>query len=534
MHQRILLLVALALCASGAATAQQPAPAGEAVVLTIDDALEIALERNYVVRDAALEVLNAQAQVREAWGQLMPQVDATGSYTRNVVAPNPFAGSDAGGLFEGLSVLDWLAYNEGARTDGDPGTEPISLDEFRRRQSAGFEQAGLSMSASDNPFAVPNQFVSQISITQTLYSGAAFAAVRGARSLREINEAALTQQQHRVVHQTREQFYAALLAQQQAEIARASASRAEATLRETARLVAAGTMPLFERLSAEVEVTNLQTQFVQAENAAAIAASNLLFALGLPVGTPVRLQGALGMPDDQLFHTIAAEDALLSALDRRPEVQQARLAVDLQEVNRDITRAGSRPVVSAFANLGLQGNVPDNRTVIRQGTTPGDPFSVSAEERSFFDSNYWNPSVAVGARVTWNLFDGFQTRYRVQQNTIAIEQARVQLEQASQLVLLEVEQAIRNITSARQRIVAQAENVDRAETAFEFASTRLATGVATQVDVRLASGQLDQARLGYLQAVYDYLVARSDLQRATGLILPDPAPATTTLLTTAD
>ena len=535
MHYLLLSVFLFPLLATSFAQAQSTGVSErDAVVLTLENAVEIALERNYLVRSAALDVAAANAQVREAYGQVMPTVDATSSYTRNVVSPNPFAGSDAGGLFATLSLLDWLAFNETARTDGDPGTSPISLDEFRRRQSEGFADAGLSLSASENPFAVPNQFLGQISITQTLYNGSVFAAIRGARGLREINQAALTQQQHQIVHQTRQLYYSALLAQEQAEVSRASVSRATETAVEMSRLVAAGTLPVLDRLSAEVELTNLETQLLQAENQASMAGTNLLFALGIPVDQPVVLRGNLDLPEDVIFQTVSVNDALAIARERRPEVQQARLAVQLQEVNRDITRAGFRPIVSAFANIGLQGNVPDDRTVIRQGGASGDPFSVTAEERGFFSSSFWNPSVAVGGRVTWNLFNGFQTNYQVQRNTIAVQQAGIEVERAEQMVALEVDQAVRSLQSARQRILAQSQNVERARTAYMFASTRLTSGVAGQVDVRLASGQLDQAQLGFLQAVFDYLLARSDLQRAVGIVLPEPPPGTPVLFTSID
>jgi outer membrane protein len=103
-----------------------------------------------------------------------------------------------------------------------------------------------------------------------------------------------------------------------------------------------------------------------------------------------------------------------------------------------------------------------------------------------------------------------------------VQQAEIALEQAVQAAALDVERALRNLASARQRIQGQEQTVRTAQTAYEFASERLSMGVATQIDVRLASTQLDQAQLAYLQAIYDYLVARSDLQRAVGVVLPEP------------
>ena len=533
-------LLVLALLVAAPAAAQTPGldptggdaaflagPAAERAVLSLslEEAIQIALERNYTVRTAALDVANARAQVREAWGQVMPSVDASASYTRNVVTANPFAGSDAGGLFGALGAVDWLAFNETARTDEDPATQPISLEEFRRRQAEGYQAAGIALGGNDNPFGVPNQFQNTLSISQTLYSGSAFAAIRGAQSLRDINQAALTQQQHEAIDRTRRLYYGALLAQEQARVVRARVARTEATLDETTRRVAQGVLPKFERLTAEVEVANNQTQLIEATNAAELAQNDLLFTLGLPVDLPVVLQGSLDLPADLFLATVSFDDAVAAALEQRPDLEQARLAIDLQQVQRNITRAQYYPDVSAFANLNYTGTVPDDRSTVIQGTDPDDPFAVAASRNDFFSDAYWNPSVAVGVRLNWNLFNGFQTRYRVQQNTIAVRQAEVQLEQTVQAAVLEVERSLRNLASARQRISGQQQTVQTAEVAYDFALDRLRVGMATQVDVRLASGQLDQAQLSYLQAVRDYLVARSDLQRAVGVVLPEPIGA---------
>ena len=502
-----------------------------ALSLSLEEAIQIALERGYGVRDAALGVADAQAQIREAWGQVFPSVDASASYTRNVVTANPFAGSDAGGLFGALGAVDWLAYNEAARTDDDPTTQPISLEEFRRRQAEGYEEAGITLGGDDNPFGVPNQFQNTLSISQTLYNGAAFAAIKGAQSLRDINQAALTQQQQETIDQVRQLYYGALLAREQVRVVEASVERTRATLSETARRVSQGVLPKFERLTAEVEVANQQTQLIEAANAAALAENNLLFALGLPVDEPVALRGSLDLPDDLFLDNVALGDAVATALERRPDLEQARLAIDLQEVQRNITRAEYFPNVSAFANLNYTGTVPDDRSTVIQGADPDDPFAVTRTDRGFFSGDYWNPSVAVGVRLSWNLFNGFQTRYRVQQNTIAIQRAEVQLEQAVQAAVLDVERAIRNLASARQRIAGQQRTAETAQVAYEFAADRLRAGVATQIDVRLASTQLDQAQLAYLQAAFDYLVARSDLQRAVGVVLPEPIGDTAITLT---
>jgi len=511
--------------------APAPAVTEAPLALTVDEAVQIALARNYAVQLAELDVANANAQIREQWGRLFPQASLSSSYTRNVVSANPFAGSDAGGIFGSLGAVDWLAFNERARTDDDPETEPIPFEEFLRRQQEAQQAAGVAAASGDNPFSVPNQFFNGVSVSQTIYSGAAFAAVRGAQGLREINEAALAQRRDEVIHQTRQLYYAALLAARQADVVRASVQRTAETVEETDLLVAQGVVPKLNRLQAEVQLANLQTQLIQANAAAEAAKDRLLLTLGLPVDQPLVLRGALEPPADA-YRTVGLVDATGLALGERPDLAQARLAIRLQEVQRSIERAAYFPSVTAFADLGYSGNVPDSRQVVTQTG----PFQYQVADRGFFSDAYWQPSFSVGVRLNWTIFDGFQRRYRMQQRRIAIEQAEVQLAQAEQAAKLEVAQALREVESARQRLFAQEQTVQTAETAYEFAFQRLSEGVGTQLDVRQASDNLDQSQLLYLQAIYDLLVARSNLERAMGTIAPvgQPAPppgATTTSAT---
>lgn len=509
----LLLLVAFPAAAQPAPEAAQPLP------ITLDEAVQIALVNNYTLRSTRLDVDNAEAQVREAWGQVYPQVNLSSSYTRNLKTPNPFAGSQAGGLFGSLGFVEWLAFNERARTDDDPSTEAISFSEFQRRRQEGLSAAGITPNEGANPFGVPNQFQNSLSVSQTLYSGSAFAAIKGAERLRLINERGADRQEQLLIDQVRQAYLQAVLAAQQAFVSEQSVLRTRATADEVSRRVAAGVAPKFQRLSAEVELANLETQLVQAQDQAALALDNLKLTMGVPVEQPITLRDALTPADLGRYLTASADDAVASALERRPDVEQARLAIELRQIDRSIARAQYLPTVSAFLNMGYSGNVPDDRSSV-VGDDPDDPFSFRQQTTGFFSSSYWNPSVNVGLRLTWSLFDGFQTSARVQQRQIAVDKARIDYEQLVQSVRLEVERALRQLRTAQQRIQTQDQNVARAEENYTIVRTRLDEGVATQLELREASDQLDLSRFNYLQAVYDYLVARSAFETAVGMPIP--------------
>ncbi|MEX0747847.1 MAG: TolC family protein, partial [Rhodothermales bacterium] len=461
-----------------------------------------------------LDVDNANAQVREAWGQVMPQLDVQSSYTRNLKSANPFAGSEAGGLFASFGFIDWLSYNEKARTDTDLSTNPISLDEFGDKRQEGLDNAGIVLGGSDNPFSVPNEFQNGLSVSQTIFSGSAFAAIKGAEQLKAINSRGVDRQEQLLIDNVRKAFYAALLASERTYVAQQSVSRIQHSLDDATRRVAQGVTPKYERLTAEVELANLQTQLLEVQNNASSALDNLKLQLGVPVNQPVLLRGELRADDAAGFMNISTDDAVDLALERRPDLEQARLAIKLREIDRSLVKSRYLPALTAFANLNYLGRVPDDRTrVISDGD---DPFSFSQSTNRFFSQSYWNPSVNAGLRLTWSIFNGFQTSSQIQQKQIAVEKAEIEHDRTIELVRLEVQNALRNVETARRRIQAQEQNVQKAELNYEYASARLAEGVASHLEERNASEQLDISRWNYLQAVHDFLVAKSAFETAVG------------------
>ncbi len=508
----IALLIALI---PAAALSQQTIEGQDQLTISLEEAIEIALVNNHMLRRGALDIETADAQIREAWGQVYPQVSFGGNYTRNVRSPDPFAGSDAGSFFEGLGAIEWLAFNERARTDGDPSTDPIPFDEFMDRQQQGYQEAGVSVPGSgDNIFAVDNQFQFGLSVSQALYNGSAFAAIRGARQLREVNEDQLRREEHEVVNQITETFYGALLTQEQTRVLRTSAERLRRTVEEINISVREGVLSKFDRTSAEVELVNLETQLIEAENQARIAVRGLALQLGIPIRTALELRGELAYDDSMTPDMLDADEAYILAKSQRPDVSQANNAIDLLRVQRNITRSRHFPVVSAFADYAYLGNVPDNRQVINQ--VQGQDFTYETSNRGFFNDAYWDQSFAVGIRMNWSIFTGFQTRRQIQQNTIAIRQAQIDYDFLENAIYLEIDQAIRDLETAYRRIMSQQRNIEQAELNYEFSRTRLREGVGTPLEERQASSLLDQSKLNYLAAVYDFVTAKSRYEKAIG------------------
>ena len=485
---------------------------GDTLTLTLDEAVRIALSENFNIREEELAVEMSRHQVTEAWGAVYPQLSGSFEYQRNVVTANPFAGAEAGGIFDGLGAVDWLQFNEFQRMQGE---DPMPLDDFRERQVEGYLEAGITPpEEADDPFGVDNEFTGAFSFTQTLFNGAAFAAIRGAEQFQQVSRDGLERETQVVIDQVRTIFYGALLAKQQVNVLEESVDRTRETVEETRQSVEQGVVSRFDRETAEVELVNLETELIEAENESDIALRNLNMILGIPVEQPIRLLGQLEMVDLPDVALMDIEDAYQAALEMRSDIDQAQGAIELGEIEQDMASAQYYPTVNAFANYSQLGRVPGDRTQVL--SSPEDPFTFETQDLGFFEDNYWNPNFAVGISLSWNIFDGFQRRAANQQARVQTREAELQKEQLDEAVRLEVEEAVRNLRTAERRIESQERNIEQAELNYDFARQRLREGVGTSLEERQASQQLDQSRLNYLSALHDYLVALSNFELAIG------------------
>ncbi len=486
--------------------------APEPVSLSLAEAIELAVTRNNAVERGRMDQAAAKQRVEEAWSSVYPRVDATARYTRTLESADPFAGSDAGGFFESLGAIGWLAHNEAARTDGSVLTQPISFAEFQQQQAEGLAAAGGGGGGSDNPFFVPNRFDFNLGVTQTIYSARAFAALRGAEDYERVAEAGTREAARQVGTAAGREFLAALLAAAQVEVLQKSLERAQETLGESGKRGEQGVAPQFQQLSAEVEVANLQTRLIGAEAQAEAGLDGLKLRLGLPADAVVVLRGSLRV--GKRLNLVEARAAGAAAASQRPDLRQAELAVRLAGTQAELTEAEWLPTVSAFLNAGFTGSVPDDRE--RVVSDPQNPFAFSTTEDGVFDDRFWDPALNLGVQLSWNLFDGFGSSARLERDRIEQKRAALNQRDLQRRLGNEVQQSLRALRTAERRMLTQERNIERAATNYEHARLRVAEGVSTPLEQREASQQLDDSRLFHLQAVHDYLVAWLQHEAALG------------------
>ena len=467
----VVAMVGLLAGAPSQGAAQQGAAleAGQVVELSLPQAMALALDRNRDLALARLELEKAEDQVDEAWGGVLPSVDANLSYTRNFRIAENFI--DFGG----------------------------ELQKVR--------------------FGTDNNWSLQLQATQPLFDPAVFIGLGAAGRYRALQGEAVRGSALAVVNQARIAYYDVLLAEEAARLNTQSLERVTQTLRETRAMYDAGLTSEFESLRLEVELANVEADLRRADNATLAARRALAVQLGIDPSMQIRTVGSLASlrlepgaeqpgGNGSVFRTAgvlepeerAVDELVALAAERRSDLRQLKLTEALRQTEVNLEKWGYLPRLELFGTYQITAQEDDGPNF----------FGETSDQRSY--------GTLAGIRLTMPVFTGFQRWNRIEQKQATVEQVRTQYERT----LDQTEQLIRTLhdqaSEARRRADAQARAVEQAQRGYRIASAEYREGLGGRLQVTDAEVALRRSEFNYAQAVYDYLLARARLDEATGLV----------------
>jgi outer membrane protein len=334
-----------------------------------------------------------------------------------------------------------------------------------------------------------------IQLVQSIYEGGRI--MSSFRAAKLVKEQAFLQHQTVIADQllaTRVAYYDVLLTAQEILVREASVNLLSKELEEQQRRYEAGTVPRFNVLRAEVAVANARPALIRARNAFRVANNNLTQQLGYDLprnvweNIPLQLTDTLNVGP----FPIQLADAIGLALERRTELGALRKSELLRKEDIVSAKSGRKPSVQAFAGW-IWRDSPTKTAV--DDVVDG-----------------WQ----VGAQMNWYIFDGYATRGKVVQAKAAHEKSRVQLDDTSSLIELEVRTAYTIFVASTEVLESQKKVQEQAEEALRLANSRASAGTGTQLDVLAAETALTEARTTQIQSEYAYAVAVARLERAIG------------------
>lgn len=312
MRKRLGALVALMLVLPSSAVFAQEVKAP--IVLTVDDAIALALRQNPFHLASRERIAQARAGVRQAVAGFLPSLNAAGSNT----------------LDEKLFVLEFPSMI--------PGEPPVRMSiDFTKDYQMGFT------------FGLP------------LYAGGRLTAgYRMANFGLKASQESVRLSEQETVLEAKRAFYGYLLAKEFSAVAAEGLRLAEDFMKNVKNLYAVGMASKFDLLRSEVQAANLKPQAIRARNSVEVAALGLKTVCGIDLDTPIEVRGELVAPPLDA----EARDVVAEALAQRPELRQLDYQRSMAGESLKIARGSVLPTLA----IGGQYNVWGDALKFRKGT----------------------------------------------------------------------------------------------------------------------------------------------------------------------
>ncbi len=435
-----MLLTAMALCAFGFAKAQTEQTTQNTLTLTLDKALEIALDENPTIKVAAEEIALKKVASKEAWQSLFPEASLNGSLDHTIKAAE-------------------MKLNDMSFKMGQDGTNTAN--------------AGLS-------------------INLPLFAPAVYRAMSMTKTDIELAVEKSRASELDLINQVTKAYYQLMLAQDSYEVLQGSYKLAEDNFNVVNAKYQQGAVSEFDKISAEVQMRSIKPNVISAANAVTLAKLQLKVLMGITADVDIKTDDNLTNYESMLFANQLKEEDM--SLENNTTMKQFELNMKLLEKNVKSLKTNFMPTLSMSFSYQYQ--------------------SLYNPNINFFDYTWSNSSSL--------MFNLSIPLYRAS-NFTKVKSARIQMRQldwnridTERKLNMQVVSYRNNMTASSEQVVSNKENVMQAEKAVQIAGKRYEVGKGTVLELNSSQVSLTQAQLTYNQSIYDYLVAKADLDQVLG------------------
>ncbi len=201
---------------------------------------------------------------------------------------------------------------------------------------------------------------------------------------------------------------------------------------------------------------------------------------------------------------IAYDEAFLKAMRTRPEIRQYEAQSIQAKKAVEIAKAGNRPTIFASWEYFSR----NSAAIASAGTITGATASGS--------SRAWNDYNTLGFTFSWPVFDGWATKAKVEQAIIDLKEAQLLKEKAVKDISLELKNSYLGLKNAISGLKTAESNIKFYKDNLAVFQQKKDQGIASFLDFNDADLQYNVSMFNKKQAVYDYIIAKANFDKATG------------------
>jgi outer membrane protein len=276
---------------------------------------------------------------------------------------------------------------------------------------------------------------------------------------------------------------------EQVNIAESQLITSKDQLDRTTKLVAAGSLPLADKLDLQAQNATNELEVINAQNSLRISKLNLAQAMQIPFTEDFQVVEPEFVINDGLMASENPSDIFNTAVEIMPEIKLAKVNLESAEYGVKIAKGAFLPTLGIGANI----------------------FS------NYVDRAFGNERPSFGAQIENNLSQSLNLNLSIPifsqfNNTAGVQRARVQRQisevaevEAKNTLRQDIESAYNSALAAQLSYEANLVRLDAVQESFRVAQQRLDVGAINSVDFQVAQNNLFNTQADLLNAKYTYI-----------------------------
>ncbi|MBD5409734.1 MAG: TolC family protein [Treponema sp.] len=442
--------------------------ADEKVVLTVEEAVNHALENNKSLKSSAIDLEIKKRASQYGWNTFLPSAGisataarTTANSTFNSISQNIITQGRLGAL-EGGVLLPPQMYDSIVKNAGYEDTEKLHW-----------------------AMVLPS-----ISV-QWNFNLAMIDSIRAAKVQYEQGQITWDQAQRDMEVNVRKLFYGILLSKENLDIQREKLENAQKRYNQATINYRNGLVPEMSVLNAQVTYENQKPTVMSTEQSLKQTMDTFAFLLGFPYGTNIELDGSI----ETAYVNVDASDLVEKYLEKNKDIISLKKNIELLKISINAKR------LSTFTPS-LSVNYSFSPAAYAAGKWADD----------FADADTGSLSFTL---IYSNLLDMLPFSANMQSlkdSKQQLKQAEFGLEQLVQNTEIEIHSLVGNLNKCEANITAMGKTVELAKMAYESTLKAYNSGTAELLDVQESENSYEQARMGLSSEKNNYISALLDLE----------------------
>ena len=440
--------------------------AQDTTTVTLEEALSNAREHNASLKNAELDVKYSEQTVKSIVATGLPQVNANASFVHNIQIAAQQLPDFLSPAIYGVLMQEGLIPS-GPFPVGDP---------------------------QEVQFGAPSMMTGSVSMRQLVFDGTFFLGLKAAKQYVNMSELLKQKKDVDVTADVTKSFYGVLIAEENYNLVVNNLRTVEKSLRDIQQMYEAGLVEKLDVDRLKLTRSTLATQVNNLKGQRDIMKMVFKLSIGMPVETPIKLNGDL----EQFKNGHGMLRAEQFNIENRVEFDILNQQITLDSLNVRRYKVGYIP--NLYLNVSHQQN----------------SFASQAE---FVDlGKTWYPGTTYSLNLSVPIFDGLYKKAKISEARIKLEQDRNTLNNTRNAIYTEVAQAELRYATTANAFNNEKESRELAREIYRVAEIKFREGVGSSMELAQAESDKTQAEIRYSNALYEFMVAVTELQMALGTL----------------